>query len=40
MTPEIPFDGVLSRAFSSLQDMVSWCQHLSSDIDSGTLFRT
>ncbi len=23
-----PFDGVLSRAFSSLTDMVSWCQHL------------
>ncbi|MEI6893675.1 MAG: 16S rRNA (guanine(527)-N(7))-methyltransferase RsmG [Colwellia sp.] len=23
-----PFDGVLSRAFSSLNDMVSWCQHL------------
>ena len=26
--PSTPFDGVLSRAFSSLQDMVSWCQHL------------
>lgn len=26
--PETPFDGVLSRAFSSLQDMVSWCSHL------------
>jgi 16S rRNA (guanine527-N7)-methyltransferase len=26
--PEIPFDGVLSRAFSSLNDMVSWCHHL------------
>lgn len=25
---EQPFDGVLSRAFSSLNDMVSWCQHL------------
>ena len=25
-----PFDGVLSRAFSSLNDMVSWCQHLIS----------
>lgn len=25
---EIPFDGVLSRAFSSLNDMVSWCSHL------------
>ncbi|GAA6171215.1 16S rRNA (guanine(527)-N(7))-methyltransferase RsmG [Colwellia sp. KU-HH00111] len=23
-----PFDGVLSRAFSSLSDMVSWCSHL------------
>lgn len=22
------FDGVISRAFASLQDMVSWCQHL------------
>ncbi len=28
--PEKPFDGVLSRAFSSLNDMVSWCQHLIS----------
>jgi 16S rRNA (guanine527-N7)-methyltransferase len=26
--PEIPFDGVLSRAFASLKDMVDWCQHL------------
>jgi len=26
--PETPFDGVLSRAFSSLIDMVTWCQHL------------
>jgi 16S rRNA (guanine527-N7)-methyltransferase len=25
---EEPFDGVLSRAFSSLNDMVSWCSHL------------
>ena len=25
---ETPFDGVLSRAFSSLSDMVSWCSHL------------
>ncbi|VYU18414.1 16S rRNA (guanine(527)-N(7))-methyltransferase RsmG [Metakosakonia massiliensis] len=23
-----PFDGVISRAFASLNDMVSWCQHL------------
>ena len=26
--PEKPFDGVLSRAFSSLLDMVTWCDHL------------
>lgn len=26
--PDTPFDGVLSRAFSSLQDMVQWCHHL------------
>ena len=26
--PESFFDGVLSRAFSSLNDMVSWCHHL------------
>ena len=25
---EVPFDGILSRAFSSLTDMVTWCQHL------------
>ena len=29
--PEIPFDGVLSRAFSSLNDMVNWCHHLIED---------
>lgn len=23
-----PFDGVISRAFASLNDMVSWCRHL------------
>lgn len=28
--PEKPFDGVLSRAFSSLIDMVTWCDHLVS----------
>jgi 16S rRNA (guanine527-N7)-methyltransferase len=28
--PEQPFDGVLSRAFSSLNDMVTWCEHLVS----------
>ena len=27
--PEQPFDGVLSRAFASLTDMVTWCQHLT-----------
>ena len=27
---EPPFDGVISRAFASLQDMVSWCHHLPS----------
>lgn len=26
--PEQGFDGVLSRAFASLQDMVDWCHHL------------
>lgn len=26
--PEDLYDGVLSRAFSSLNDMVSWCSHL------------
>ncbi|OIN13912.1 16S rRNA (guanine(527)-N(7))-methyltransferase RsmG [Oceanisphaera psychrotolerans] len=26
--PEQKFDGVLSRAFASLDDMVSWCAHL------------
>ncbi|WP_409309368.1 16S rRNA (guanine(527)-N(7))-methyltransferase RsmG [Pectobacterium sp. B1J-3] len=25
---EPPFDGVISRAFASLQDMVNWCRHL------------
>lgn len=25
---EPPFDGVISRAFASLNDMVSWCKHL------------
>lgn len=25
---ESPFDGVISRAFASLNDMVSWCHHL------------
>lgn len=30
-TPEHRLDGVLSRAFASLQDMVDWCQHLIDD---------
>jgi 16S rRNA (guanine527-N7)-methyltransferase len=25
---EPPFDGVISRAFASLDDMLSWCHHL------------
>ncbi|MBK4714304.1 MULTISPECIES: 16S rRNA (guanine(527)-N(7))-methyltransferase RsmG [Tenebrionibacter/Tenebrionicola group] len=25
---EPPFDGVISRAFASLSDMINWCQHL------------
>lgn len=29
--PEEKFDGVLSRAFASLQDMTNWCQHLLCD---------
>lgn len=29
--PEQKFDGVLSRAFASLQDMAEWCQHLPSE---------
>ncbi|MGJ8682281.1 16S rRNA (guanine(527)-N(7))-methyltransferase RsmG [Paraglaciecola sp.] len=27
-TPEVKLDGVLSRAFASLKDMLHWCQHL------------
>lgn len=26
-----PFDGVISRAFASLTDMVSWCKHLPAE---------
>ncbi|TMP44001.1 16S rRNA (guanine(527)-N(7))-methyltransferase RsmG [Pseudoalteromonas citrea] len=26
--PSVKLDGVLSRAFASLQDMVQWCEHL------------
>ncbi|NTS76245.1 16S rRNA (guanine(527)-N(7))-methyltransferase RsmG [Catenovulum sp. SM1970] len=29
--PEQGFDGVLSRAFASLADMLSWCHHLPSE---------
>ncbi|MFT6977101.1 MAG: 16S rRNA (guanine527-N7)-methyltransferase [Shewanella psychromarinicola] len=29
--PEIKFDGVLSRAFASIQDMLSWCHHLPTE---------
>ena len=29
--PEIKFDGVLSRAFASIQDMLHWCHHLPSE---------
>ncbi len=35
--PEQPFDGVLSRAFSSLQDMIDWCRHLI-DVEQGRFF--
>lgn len=28
ITPTAPFDGVLSRAFASLNDMLHWCKHL------------
>ncbi|MNP39018.1 Ribosomal RNA small subunit methyltransferase G [compost metagenome] len=28
--PEVGFDGVLSRAFASLEDMLNWCHHLPS----------
>ena len=34
---ETPFDGVLSRAFSSLNDMVSWCSHLVT-VENGHFF--
>ncbi|MGL4901036.1 MAG: 16S rRNA (guanine(527)-N(7))-methyltransferase RsmG, partial [Shewanella sp.] len=29
--PEQKFDGVLSRAFASIEDMLSWCHHLPAD---------
>lgn len=31
--PETKFDMVLSRAFASMNDMVSWCHHLPKDDD-------
>nr|WP_194956212.1 16S rRNA (guanine(527)-N(7))-methyltransferase RsmG [Shewanella sp. BF02_Schw] len=34
--PEIKFDGVLSRAFASIQDMLSWCHHLPTE--KGTFY--
>jgi len=34
---KVPFDGVLSRAFSSLNDMVSWCSHLITE-EKGQFF--
>ena len=33
---EPPFDGVISRAFASLNDMVSWCHHLPTE--EGTFY--
>ncbi|TKI04448.1 16S rRNA (guanine(527)-N(7))-methyltransferase RsmG [Martelella alba] len=27
--PSVPYDGVLSRAFASVNDMLSWCKHLA-----------
>ncbi|BFM09841.1 16S rRNA (guanine(527)-N(7))-methyltransferase RsmG [Halioxenophilus aromaticivorans] len=30
-TPEQPFDGVISRAFASLEDMITGCRHLLTD---------
>ena len=29
--PEQKFDGVLSRAFASIQDMLTWCHHLPAE---------
>ncbi|GGQ25725.1 16S rRNA (guanine(527)-N(7))-methyltransferase RsmG [Shewanella litoralis] len=29
--PDDKFDGVLSRAFASIQDMLSWCHHLPTE---------
>jgi len=35
--PEEPFDGVLSRAFASLEDMINWCHHLTA-IEQGRYY--
>ncbi|PMH45414.1 16S rRNA (guanine(527)-N(7))-methyltransferase [Vibrio sp. 10N.286.49.B3] len=35
--PEEKFDGVLSRAFASMTDMVEWCHHLPKE-DTGLFF--
>ena len=29
--PEVKFDGVLSRAFASIEDMLHWCHHLPTE---------
>lgn len=29
--PEVKLDGILSRAFASLEDMVNWCHHLANN---------
>ncbi|PTB87404.1 16S rRNA (guanine(527)-N(7))-methyltransferase RsmG, partial [Pseudidiomarina aestuarii] len=29
--PEQKFDGVISRAFASLNDMLTWCHHLPTE---------
>ena len=35
--PEPLFDGVLSRAFASLNDMVTWCNHLTA-VETGRFY--
>jgi len=27
--PPVPYDGIISRAFASVNDMLSWCEHLA-----------
>ncbi|MGQ6588063.1 16S rRNA (guanine(527)-N(7))-methyltransferase RsmG [Serratia sp. IR-2025] len=36
---EPPFDGVISRAFASLQDMLSWCHHLPAGVSLESIVR-